>query len=69
MARFDRFLITDDWENYFKNAIQCILPKPLSNHFPVLFIEGGNLVQGPTPFRFENMWLKTKGFKNLMDGR
>ena len=67
MAKLDGFLITDDWENYFGNATQSILPRPLSDHFPILLIRGGNLVCGPTPFRFENMWLKTDGFKSLVD--
>ena len=26
------------------------------------------MVRGPTSFRFENMWLKRKGFKSLIDG-
>ena len=32
-----------------------------------MLIGGGSLVRGPTPFRFENMWLKTEGFKSLID--
>ena len=68
MARLDRFLITDDWDNYFGNATQSTLPRPFSDHFPILLIGGGSLVRGPTPFRFENMWLKTEGFKILIDG-
>ena len=55
MARLDRFLTSDDWEAYFGNVNQSILPKPLSNHFLILLTGGGNLVQGPIPFRFENM--------------
>ena len=33
-----------------------------------MLIGGGSLVRDPTPFRFENMWLKTKGFESLIDG-
>ena len=33
----------------------------LSDHFPIL-LEGGNLLGGKKPFRFENMWLKDEGF-------
>ena len=68
IARLDRFLITDDWENYFGNVTQCTLPRPLSDHFPILLTGGGSLVHDLTPFRFENMWLKTEGFKSLIDG-
>ncbi|RVW31709.1 hypothetical protein CK203_095303 [Vitis vinifera] len=27
---------------------------------------GGGIRRGPTPFRFENMWLKAEGFKELV---
>ena len=54
--------------NYFKNATQSTLPRPLSDHFPILLIGGGSLVRGPTSFRFENMWLNTEGFNSLIDG-
>ena len=68
MARLDRFLISGDWENYFGNATQSTLPRPLSNHFQILLIGGGSLVRGPTLFRFENLWLNMEGFKSLIDG-
>ena len=52
MARLDKFLVFDDWENFFN---QRILPKPLLDHFPTLLTKGGSIVRGPLPFRFENM--------------
>ena len=67
MARLDRFLVSDDWENYFGNISQNILSKPLSDHFPILLVRGEATVRGPIPFHFENMWLKVEGFKNLID--
>ncbi|RVW17209.1 putative mitochondrial protein [Vitis vinifera] len=30
------------------------------------WINGGGLRRGPSPFRFENMWLKVDGFKDLL---
>ena len=37
----------------------------LSDHFPIL-LDGGGLRRGPAPFRFENMWLKEEGFKDVL---
>ena len=37
----------------------------MSDHFPLL-LDGGGLRRDPSPFRFENMWLKVKGFKDLL---
>ena len=28
---------------------------------------GGTFLRGPIPFRFENMWLKAEGFKELVN--
>ncbi|RVW39285.1 AUGMIN subunit 5 [Vitis vinifera] len=35
------------------------------DHFPIT-IEGGGKRRGPSPFRFENMWLRVEGFKDLL---
>ncbi|KAL6322576.1 hypothetical protein AAG906_009887 [Vitis piasezkii] len=48
------FLVIDDWDKI-----------PVSNHFPIV-LEGGGLKRGPSPFRFENMWLEEKGFMDRM---
>ena len=64
-ARLDRFLMTLSWLDQFSNVIQGRLPQPTSDHFPIL-LEGGGLRRGPFPFRFENMWLKEEGFKDLI---
>ena len=61
----DRFLATDNWDSMFNGAVQGILPRPISNHFLIL-LEGGGLKRDPSPFRFENMWLEEKGFKDQM---
>ncbi|RVW56028.1 hypothetical protein CK203_093351 [Vitis vinifera] len=37
----DRFLISEDWENHFSGASQCSLPRPVSDHFPILLDGGG----------------------------
>ena len=66
MTRLDRFLISYDWDLSFGGIAQSLLPRPISNHLPVLLERGGEWKGGPMPFRFENMWLKADGFKDLV---
>ena len=66
-ARLDRFLATPSWFDQYSRVSQRRLLCPTSDHFPVL-LEGGGLRRGPSPFRFENMWLKVEGFKDLIGG-
>ena len=66
MARLDRFLISDDWDLSFGGTAQSLLPRPILDHFLVLLEGGGELEGGPLPFRFENMWQKANGFKDLV---
>ena len=53
-ARLDRFLVSQGWLDIFKRAIQCRLPRPTSDHFPIL-LKGGGMSREPSPFRFENV--------------
>ena len=64
-SRLDRFLVSEDWECYFNEAVQSLLPRLVSDHCPIL-LDGGGARKGPTPFKFENMWLKEDSFKDLL---
>ena len=64
-ARLDRLIVSEDWECYFSGAVQSLLPRIVSDHCPILLDCGGTR-KGPSPFRFENMWLKEEGFKDLL---
>ena len=65
MARLDKFLITEEWNCRFGKVMQSILPRPTSDRSPIL-LAGGTWLNGPSPFRFENIWLKVEGFKELI---
>ena len=64
-SRLDCFLVNEGWDSHFGDARQFVLPRPMSDHFSLL-LNVGDLRKGPSPFRFENMWLKVEGVKDLL---
>ena len=61
LMSLDRALITHDWEEHYSDVIKRILSRPILDHSPIL-LEAGRMSRGKSPFRFENLWLKTDGF-------
>ena len=66
MARLDRFLVSEEWEYLFGGTRQSILPRFTFDHFPILLEGVRSLSKRSSPFRFENMWIKEEGFKDLI---
>ena len=64
MSRLDIFLVTSDWESQFSNVAQRSLPRPISDHFPLL-LDSEGVKSGPTPFCFELMWLNLGGLERF----
>ena len=60
-SRIDRFLFTDSWGDMWQSIRQEGLTRVTSDHCPII-LDTNSFKWGPTPFRFENMWLKDKNF-------
>ncbi|KAJ9697646.1 hypothetical protein PVL29_006989 [Vitis rotundifolia] len=60
--RLDRFLFSNEWELSFPQSLQEVLPRWTSDHWPIV-LDTNPFKWGPTPFRFENMWLQHPSFK------
>ena len=43
MSRIDKFLVSTNWEDHYSDVTQKLLPRPLSNHYPIL-LEVGSMV-------------------------
>ena len=63
MPRLDRFLVTGDWIDLYPEVCQIALPKPTSDHCPIL-LDSKSIKWGPSPFRFELLWLEDKNFRD-----
>lgn len=67
MSRIDRFLVDARWCELYPNVHQFSVPRPVSDHCPI-FLDSQIDSWGPSPFRFELMWLEEKGFVELVQG-
>jgi endonuclease/exonuclease/phosphatase family metal-dependent hydrolase len=61
MSRIDRALVSLDWEAHYSDVLLRLLPRPISDHYPLLMVAVG-MAGGKSSFKFENMWLKEEGF-------
>ena len=46
-SRLDRFLFNEGWDNHFGDVRQCVLSRPVSDHFPIMLDVGG-VRRGPS---------------------
>lgn len=60
-SRLDRFLMSNEWDEVFRNIKQTLLHKVTSDHNPIM-LRSGNWIPMRSYFKFENWWLQTEGF-------
>nr|XP_009781800.1 PREDICTED: uncharacterized protein LOC104230638 isoform X1 [Nicotiana sylvestris]XP_016465708.1 PREDICTED: uncharacterized protein LOC107788542 isoform X3 [Nicotiana tabacum] len=65
-ARLDRFLISVEWNENFRNIKQQLMLRVTSDHSP-LMLQCGSWEPVKSYFKFENWWLQTEGFKDRVE--
>ncbi|XP_035545176.1 uncharacterized protein LOC118348231 [Juglans regia] len=64
-SRLDRFLVSTTWEAHYPEVSQKRLARVSSDHFPII-LDCGGIHRGSRYFKFENMWLTTDGFVEMV---
>jgi hypothetical protein len=65
MSRLDRMLVSSNWLVEWGDVNLWALPRDISDHCPII-LRYSNFDWGPKPFRFNNHWLKHKGFLEVV---
>lgn len=65
-SKIDRFFVSGGWLDFFSNVAINRLQRITSDHFPIM-LQSGNFSWGPSPFRFENVWLSHPDFQKLVE--
>ncbi|XP_075111257.1 uncharacterized protein LOC142181712 [Nicotiana tabacum] len=67
-SRIDRFLISEKWDDSFRNIKQTLQQRLISDHVPVALCCGA-WEQAKSYFKFENWWLISEGFDVTQQSR
>ncbi|GJV50928.1 RNA-directed DNA polymerase, eukaryota [Tanacetum coccineum] len=62
MSKLDRFLICDNFHNYWPNVTVTALDRVISDHAPILLTTGDEINFGPKPFRVFDSWVNADDF-------
>ena len=65
MIKLERYLVSDNFLEYFPHITGVVLEKGTSDHRPIL-LKDSHVDYGPTPFRFFHSWLELEGFHELV---
>ena len=65
-CRLDRFMFFVEWGALFPHLRQEVEVRAVSDHNPII-LDSSPPNWGPSPFRFENMWLEHRGFDKVFE--
>ena len=65
--KLDRFLVAGDWAEVNWSCDVEILPYQGSDHFPIILRIQDEKTPDRCPFKFEAMWMKSKGFAEMIE--
>ena len=66
MSKLDRFLVSNNFLDFFPHATGVVLDKGTPDHRPNLLKEL-QVDYGPTPFKFFHSWLEMEGFSAMVE--
>ncbi|PNX70399.1 hypothetical protein L195_g057354, partial [Trifolium pratense] len=66
MSRLDRILVSSNWLVEWGGVTLWALSRDVSDHCPII-LRYANYDWGPKPFRFNNHWLKSNGFGEVVE--
>jgi hypothetical protein len=65
MSRLDRIFISPSWFDCWGDPLVQVLERDVADHCP-LVLRYSSDDWGPKPFRFNNYWLQSNGFKDVI---
>lgn len=66
MSKLDRFLVSQNFFDVWPNASVTTMVRIISDHNPI-FLQDGDALNGPTPFRMFDYWLGLLDFKAVVE--
>ncbi|KAJ9560860.1 hypothetical protein OSB04_006020 [Centaurea solstitialis] len=65
MSKLDRYLVSANFFNHWKDAMVYVLARSFSDHCPIM-LKSGEVDYGPKPFKLFDHWLENEEFQNLV---
>jgi hypothetical protein len=66
MAKLDRILVPMEWDKKYPTSQVTLLPKEVSDHYPMKISFGLKHITKEPIFRFEKCWLECEDFYEIV---